>query len=134
MIRIEKSKTKRRKYCEHSQNNVVYTCNFCLHKNVKGDTRKGHVKERNASNSRENKILNISDARENFMKGQRKHVSSMELREGSDKMEKRASSPLSTKKRQLTALHDRGIVEEGFSKRGAIGFVGIMNHSTILQS
>lgn len=31
---------------------------------------------------------------------------------------------LSTKKRQLTALHDRGIVEEGFSKRGAIAIVG----------
>ncbi|XP_057449980.1 uncharacterized protein LOC130741179 isoform X2 [Lotus japonicus] len=46
-VRIEKSRSKvrhRHKSGNISQNNIVYTCNFCLHKNLKKGTPKGHLK------------------------------------------------------------------------------------------
>ncbi|KAK8939069.1 hypothetical protein KSP39_PZI010921 [Platanthera zijinensis] len=48
-IRIEKCKNKKRKRSNEetsvpSQNNVVYTCNFCYHRNVMKGTTKGHLK------------------------------------------------------------------------------------------
>lgn len=47
-IRIEKCKNKKRKQSKEtpipSQNNVVYTCIFCYHRNVMKGTTKGHLK------------------------------------------------------------------------------------------
>ncbi|KAL9242817.1 hypothetical protein vseg_016781 [Gypsophila vaccaria] len=47
-IRIEKNKVKRHKRSKlktPTQNNVVYTCHFCSHRNLKRGTPKGYVKE-----------------------------------------------------------------------------------------
>ncbi|GMY38292.1 hypothetical protein FCV25MIE_33536 [Fagus crenata] len=48
-IRIEKNKAKasrrRKKTYGLSQNNVVYKCHFCSHRNLKRGTPKGHMKE-----------------------------------------------------------------------------------------
>ncbi|KAJ8623910.1 hypothetical protein MRB53_032440 [Persea americana] len=52
-IRIEKNRAKRRrskKLSVPSQNNVVYTCHFCSHRNLKRGTPKGHMKEISSSN------------------------------------------------------------------------------------
>nr|AFK42135.1 unknown [Medicago truncatula] len=46
-VRIEKNRSKRRrnkKFGSISQNNVVYNCHFCSHRNLKRGTAKGHVK------------------------------------------------------------------------------------------
>lgn len=48
-VRIEKNQVKRRhrrgKANPLTQNNVVYTCNFCSHRNLKRGTPKGHMRE-----------------------------------------------------------------------------------------
>ncbi|MCL7041503.1 hypothetical protein MKW94_018966 [Papaver nudicaule] len=48
-VRIEKNGLKKRKRRNNSsvapQNNVVYTCNFCSHRNLKRGTSKNHMKE-----------------------------------------------------------------------------------------
>ncbi|WCJ29100.1 hypothetical protein M5689_010758 [Euphorbia peplus] len=48
-VRIEKTSAKarrrRKKTCTSLQNNVVYNCHFCSHKNLKRGTPKGHMKE-----------------------------------------------------------------------------------------
>lgn len=48
-VRIEKNQVKRRrrrgKANPPTQNNVVYTCNFCSHRNLKRGTPKGHMRE-----------------------------------------------------------------------------------------
>ncbi|KAI3888017.1 hypothetical protein MKW92_029265 [Papaver armeniacum] len=48
-VRIEKNGSKKKKRRKTSsvppQNNVVYTCNFCSHRNLKRGTSKSHMKE-----------------------------------------------------------------------------------------
>uniref|UniRef100_A0A803LU55 Uncharacterized protein n=1 Tax=Chenopodium quinoa TaxID=63459 RepID=A0A803LU55_CHEQI len=47
-IRIEKNRAKRQRRSKTktpTQNNVVYTCHFCLHRNLKRGTPKGHMKD-----------------------------------------------------------------------------------------
>ncbi|KAJ8428480.1 hypothetical protein Cgig2_029933 [Carnegiea gigantea] len=48
-VRIEKNQVKRRhrrgKAKAPTQNNVVYACNFCSHRNLKRGTPKGHMRE-----------------------------------------------------------------------------------------
>ncbi|PQP99972.1 uncharacterized protein Pyn_25640 [Prunus yedoensis var. nudiflora] len=47
-VRIEKNRSKKRrkskKPTSFSQNNVVYTCHFCSHRNLKRGTPRGHMK------------------------------------------------------------------------------------------
>ncbi|KAI4367873.1 hypothetical protein MLD38_016496 [Melastoma candidum] len=47
-IRVKKSRAKKRQRSQKprtpTQNNVVYSCQFCLHRNVKRGTPKGHMK------------------------------------------------------------------------------------------
>ncbi|OWM72042.1 uncharacterized protein LOC116192910 [Punica granatum] len=48
-IRLEKNRASARRRCKKPrtppQNNVVYTCHFCLHRNLKRGTPKGHMKD-----------------------------------------------------------------------------------------
>ncbi|KAK2366206.1 RNase P Rpr2/Rpp21 subunit domain-containing protein [Trifolium repens] len=48
-VRIEKNRSKakhrNKKYGSIAQNNVVYNCHFCSHKNLKRGTPKGHLKK-----------------------------------------------------------------------------------------
>ncbi|GAB4857907.1 hypothetical protein Ancab_015812 [Ancistrocladus abbreviatus] len=48
-VRIEKNRAKKwrrgKKITSSTENNVVYTCHFCSHRNVKRGTPKGHVRE-----------------------------------------------------------------------------------------
>ncbi|KAI3920147.1 hypothetical protein MKX01_017804 [Papaver californicum] len=48
-VRIEKNGSKKKKWRKNSsvppKNNVVYTCNFCSHRNLKRGTSRSHMKE-----------------------------------------------------------------------------------------
>ncbi|CAK9142228.1 unnamed protein product [Ilex paraguariensis] len=48
-VRIEKNQKRaqhrRKKPCTPTQNNVVYKCHFCSHRNIKRGTPRGHMKE-----------------------------------------------------------------------------------------
>ena len=70
-VRIEKNikRTRHRKKSRVPiQNNVIYTCHFCLHRNVMMGTAKGHVKELLASrvgHDSESKFLGSAEPKSN---------------------------------------------------------------------
>ncbi|XP_021768145.1 uncharacterized protein LOC110732504 isoform X2 [Chenopodium quinoa] len=65
-IRIEKNRAKsqrRSKTKTPTQNNVVYTCHFCLHRNLKRGTPKGHMKDLTPSKPRSSKPKSVISAK-----------------------------------------------------------------------
>lgn len=134
IIRIEKTKTKKQEHprCKQlqppAQNNIVYHCNFCLHKNVKGGTRKSYMKELYSSCSKQASNVDLSGKScGDSMQGV-KQVPEMELlltkdptpKKCSEKVGEKTPILLSTKKRRYIAICNRGSGNyAGLSKKSA---------------
>ncbi|PON62870.1 RNAse P, Rpr2/Rpp21 subunit [Parasponia andersonii] len=88
-VRIEKNKAKARrrskskKSCSSTKNNVVYSCHYCSRRNVKGGTPKGHIKQICPSKIKTTKISKPTKSKS------QKPVSSQKDSRGKDEVNKK---------------------------------------------
>lgn len=121
IVRIEKNKTKKQKHRQReqlqppTQNNIVYHCNFCLHKNAKRGTRKSYMKELYSSSSKQESNVDLSGKPGGYiMQGVKLPEMELLLTEDltpekcSEKAGEKTPILLSTKKRQHIATCKRG--------------------------
>ncbi|KAG9441239.1 hypothetical protein H6P81_017093 [Aristolochia fimbriata] len=129
-VRIEKVTAKAKRHKKSSnlpQNNVVYTCHFCSHRNLKRGTPRGYMKEIQAARNRTPSESNCSDSGLKIVSSMSETVSGSKLKGSS--FEHVESSP-------VTPMQKTDIMTANMklkSGQGSTKSTGFLSNATITE-